>query len=327
MKTAILSFIFLLVTTVAGFSQNVGINADGSAPDNSAMLDVKSTDKGFLPPRMTSTQMNAIANPPAGLIVFCTSCGPCGALCIYLPGGGWESITHLNSAEAGTHVASGTQITWYWNAVTGAAGYKWNTINDYASATDMGTETSTTETGLTPNTTYSRYVWTYNACGVSAATVLIKELPYYIGQSYGGGIIFYVEASGQHGLIAASGDQSTGTQWGCYGTAIGGTSIAIGTGQANTTAIVNGCSTAGIAARICDDLVLNGYSDWYLPSKDELNQLFNQKSVVGGFSSKLYWSSTENSANLTWVQHFGINQQVSNVKSNTTYYVRAVRAF
>jgi hypothetical protein len=146
-----------------------------------------------------------------------------------------------------------------------------------------------------------------------------------IGQSYGGGIIFYIDGTGQHGLISATSDQSSGAQWGCFGTLIGGTGTAIGTGQANTTAIVNGCSTPGIAAQICDALVLNGYSDWFLPSKDELNQMYIQKTVIGGFID-YYWSSSEKNAGGAWYQYFPNGAQDYNNKY-TTYYVRAVRAF
>ncbi|MBK6966757.1 MAG: hypothetical protein IPH20_23375 [Bacteroidales bacterium] len=53
------------------FSQ-VSINTDASAPDNSAMLDVKSTTKGALVPRMTIAQRDAIVNPAKGLLIFCT---------------------------------------------------------------------------------------------------------------------------------------------------------------------------------------------------------------------------------------------------------------
>ncbi|MFZ4522297.1 MAG: hypothetical protein ACOYNC_11355, partial [Bacteroidales bacterium] len=76
---------------------------------------------------------------------------------------------------AGTHTASLNQIIWFWNAVTGATGYKWNTVNDYTTATDMAAATTKTETGLTCNTSYTRYVWAYNGCGNSGSTTLVKN--------------------------------------------------------------------------------------------------------------------------------------------------------
>ena len=75
---------------------------------------------------------------------------------------------------AGTHIPSQTQIVWNWNPVSGATGYKWNVSNDYGSATDMGTSTSKTETGLVCNAAYTRYIWAYNKCGVSASTTLLQ---------------------------------------------------------------------------------------------------------------------------------------------------------
>ncbi len=231
------------------------------------------------------------------------------------------------SPVTGVHIPSSDQIIWNWNAVAGATGYKWSATNNYATAIDMGTATTKTETGLTTGTTYTRYVWAYNTCGISTSTTLTAQtVTFVIGQSYGGGIIFYIDGTGLHGLIAATSDQSSGAQWGCYGTTIGGTSTAIGTGQANTTAIVNGCNTAGIAARICNDLVLNGYDDWFLPSKDELNQMYVQKGAIGGFTSNAFWSSSEYFAILSWPQDFASGAQFLNDKFNN-YHVRAVRAF
>jgi len=68
----------LIIITIQGFTQ-VGINKDGSQPNSSAMLDVKSNSKGFLPPRMTHAELNAIVNPATGLIVYCTDCGENGS--------------------------------------------------------------------------------------------------------------------------------------------------------------------------------------------------------------------------------------------------------
>jgi hypothetical protein len=151
-------------------------------------------------------------------------------------------------------------------------------------------------------------------------------LEFSIGKSYGGGIIFYIDSTGKHGLISSISDQSTDAEWGCGGTLIG-TSTAIGTGQANTTAILAGCSQAGIAARICNYLVLNGYDDWFLPSKDELNQMYLQKELIGGFQqAAFYFSSTELDAQNAWYQdlHDG---SCSTMLKTYTAHVRAIRAF
>jgi hypothetical protein len=150
-----------------------------------------------------------------------------------------------------------------------------------------------------------------------------------IGQSYGGGIIFYIDGTGQHGLIAAASDQSTGAEWGCAGTSISGADgTAIGTGNQNTLDIMAGCGTAGIAARLCGDLVLNSYSDWYLPSKDELYQMYVQKTVIGGFTDNHYWSSTEtNSDGACSYLFYNGDLTTTMQKTSNLLYVRAIRSF
>lgn len=76
------------------------------------------------------------------------------------------------SPTTGTNTASATQIVWNWTTVAGATGYKWNTVNTYSSATDVGTGITYTQTGLTCNTAYTLYVWAYNGCGNCPVTIL-----------------------------------------------------------------------------------------------------------------------------------------------------------
>ena len=145
-----------------------------------------------------------------------------------------------------------------------------------------------------------------------------------------------MDASGGHGLIAAPTDQSAGAPWGCYGWLIDGADgTAIGTGAQNTIDIEAGCTTPSTAADICSNLVLAGYTDWFLPSKDELNLMYlnigqgNAMGLgnVGDFANNGYWSSTEYVSNQAWLQYFYTGTQGINYKSFYDASVRAVRAF
>ena len=162
-----------LLAGMAAFAQ-VSINSDNSVPSPSAMLDVKSTNSGFLPPRMTQAQRDAIVSPEEGLIVICTNCGIVNptAMSIYI-NGTWRLLNGYCTTPliptAGAHTATLTGITWNWIPVANATGYKWGTTNNSTAATDMGTATTKAETGLTCNTNYIRYIWAYNDCGLSSA--------------------------------------------------------------------------------------------------------------------------------------------------------------
>lgn len=207
---------------------------------------------------------------------------------------------------------------------------------------------SSTLIGLLPNTTYYIRAYATNSVGTSYGNEISFTTPnsIQVGSIYQGGIVAYILQSGDigyvegqiHGIIAASNDQSIGAEWGCSGYAINGAdATTIGNGNQNTIDIVNSCATANTAARICYNLVLNGYSDWFLPSIDELGKLYQNRSIVGEFSNSNYWSSSEASV---WVYpyHAWFFNFSNGSANNSNYYltdpvkpslfrVRAVRSF
>jgi hypothetical protein len=173
---------------------------------------------------------------------------------------------------------------------------------------------------VAPATTHSTLIF---CRGVPAWTC-----PYQIGDTGpAGGIVFYVTDGGAHGLEAAPVDQAISEAWGCNSTDIpGATGTAVGNGKANTAAIIAGCADAGAAAKFANDYTLNGYGDWFLPSKDELNELYSQKGIVGGITSDFYWSSSQSNSNAAWDQ--GFNNGLQEASPKTVFYrVRAIRAF
>lgn len=120
------------------------------------------------------------------------------------------------------------------------------------------------------------------------------------------------------------------SQWGCTYTTlcseVAGAGNPIGKGNQNTTEIMAGCATPGIAARLCGDLILNGYSDWYLPSYDELMKLYLNKVTIGGLSNAEYWSSSEGTSWYSYTLNFS-NGVFGYPDKYFGHYVRAIRSF
>jgi serine/threonine protein kinase len=128
----------------------------------------------------------------------------------------------------------------------------------------------------------------------------IKEAPIVsitnlkIGQKYQGGIIFYLDNSEKHGLACTESDL----------------------GKFEWQDAINRCRNSK----------LNGFNDWYLPSKEDLKKLYQLRKTIGGFAFNFYWSSTEDGNVNSWGQDFTNGFNYASYKVNYNY-VRAVRAF
>jgi hypothetical protein len=308
---------------------------------------------------MTNAQKLAIASPATGLIVWCSDCGSSGELQIF-NGTTWTNTIGGVAAgltpgapTIGTATAGNAQATVAFTAPVSNGG---SAITSYTATSTPGGFTGTlsqagsgtiTVTGLTNGTAYTFTVTATTVSGTgpasAASNIVTPAVVLKVGDSYQGGIIFYIFVSGDlgyvagqtHGLIAATSDQSTGIAWitgGSTQTTVNGlTTSTLGEGQANTNYMIAQTGyTGGGAAKVCDNYSITAnsvtYSDWYLPSKEELNKLYLQKTAVGGFTSGWYWSSTEFGNLSAWVQSFGGGNQNLDRKANASL-VRAVRTF
>jgi Protein of unknown function (DUF1566) len=245
----------------------------------------------------------------------------------------FSSITQSTATSGGNIVSNG-------GAAITARGVVWDTLTDPTIA--LATKTvngsgngsfTSNLTGLVAGKTYYVRAYATNTNGTTYGNQLNFVTPpaaFTIGQLYGGGIVFYVDGTGQHGLIAATSDQSIGLKW--YNASFIATNaagLAIGTGAANTTSIINIQGNALYAATLCRQFYNGGgFSDWYLPSLFELNELFLRKAVIGGFANNSYWSSSEFDNSYAWYINFGaVGPNQSYTSKSSGNYVRAIRSF
>ncbi|PCJ64364.1 MAG: hypothetical protein COA58_13500 [Bacteroidetes bacterium] len=171
----------------------------------------------------------------------------------------------------------------------------------------------------------------------------ITMLPFTgdIGDYYQGGTVFYIDSTGIHGLIASVQDLTAKVPWGCYGTVLsapdGAPAEPIGLGLQNTEDILRFClDNVGTAAEISYNLDYNGYGDWFLPSKQELTQMYNNRVLINAtaianngkaFENGGYWSSTGADPSMyAYVYLFHVDD-VGTDRKDALNYVRPVRAF
>lgn len=216
------------------------------SPSSSAALDISSTSKGLLLPRLTMQQIKNIAEPVAGLTLYNTDQNkPC--------------------------FFNGTDWLHYDNSL------------------------------------------------------VLPKLGMY--HPLAGGIVIYLDASGIHGLAAAMESFGSFIPWGCFGTNIpAAQSSAIGSGQSNTNAILAACTTAGVCAQLCNDFVHNDFSDWYMPSIDEVSLMYAVKDSLPALAAGRYWSSTQVNSDQAQIRDFTTGEILFMPKSSGRY-VRAVRTF
>lgn len=181
------------------------------------------------------------------------------------------------------------------------------------------------------------FIFSLTSCGKESALPAPSEKTYNLRDTGpAGGIIFYDKGSYSDGWryleAAPQITQWSSKQWGKHGTNIGATETSIGKGKDNTDLIVSKLNQvpveSGMAAQLCKSLNYNGYSDWFLPSIFELNQMYVNLKLygVGNFENSYYWSSTEDTSNLAWTRYFGSDIQTK-LEKNDSIWVRAIRAF
>jgi len=244
-------------------------------------------------------------------------------------------ITQTSAISGGTIVNDGGAsitsrgVCWYTSVNP--------TISNFKTSDGIGDGTYTSNiNNLFPGKIYHVRAYAINSEGIGygpdIAFTTISSTELTIGDTIQGGIIFYVNGTypNQYGLVCASNDQGTRVPWYdswdyyYYGT----TTTAIGSGQTNTSSLVGILGDGYYAAKVCDEMVLNGFDDWFLPSRDELGLMFTNLKCngFGNFTNSCYWSSSEYSKLEAYAQYFDTGRKSYNNKIHT-YSIRAVKTF
>ena len=201
---------------------------------------------------------------------------------------------------------------------------------------DLASKSSQTRriSGVTQTLIALAVIGTLSAIAVSAFSAVTGKSSveqYAIGDvGPGGGRVFITPSTkgnntGQYYEAAPYADEVEANWCNNEDTLLGAVGTSISTGRSNTTTADSTCTSGAI--QIASDYSNNGFSDWFLPSKDELNEMYVNRAYLGGFSTDFYWSSSEYAVFFAWFQDFSIGFQYHYYSKDSTYYVRPVRAF
>jgi Bacterial Ig-like domain (group 3)/MBG domain (YGX type)/Lectin C-type domain len=240
----------------------------------------------------------------------------------------------VNSAETTITFAKADSITV--TTTLSSSSVTYTEIPAAITATQTITGLVNSETG-TATTTY-----TGNTCEYGGTCAIGDVAP-------GGGYVFYVSATtinvaagiSTGGIYLATGPQTwsggsidPNASFGCGSTNIAGTSVAVGSGAENTRLINAGCATAGIASRLAADSTAEGFTDWFIPSIDELTLIYNNLKVnsLSNLQSLNYWSSTQGTSSAYgkdwWFGSGAVSGETDkNNSAGSNMYVRPIRAF
>jgi|GEM_PF-2205809 len=266
------SFWFRLVSIFSVFccstilAQGVGINLGGQPANPSSGLDIDFNNKGFLPPRialLSTTDTLTILQPANALLVFNTNTAGTGSTAV----------------SPGYYYNAGTPTAPLWERLLVQAN-----VDGSETKVTAGSNISITGTGTIANP------FVINSTSGSGFS-------HFIGEAYGGGVIFHLwkDAQGvEHGLVVELDNQPTNLPLSSSSHIIGSTAQSTWNGNGNSTAIANHFGgSAGVAA-FCLNLVSAGYSDWYLPSIDEIRLLFINRFNVNQTIAAIQASSNPN---------------------------------
>jgi hypothetical protein len=289
---------------------------------------------------ITTTTYTLTATNAAGSVTAQTTVTVGSALTVTYNGNG--STAGTVPVDISSPYQSGATVTVLGNTGdlirinSGGTSYRfssWNTKADGSGADQAGGSTFTM--GTSPVTFYAQWTpYVLRDIGPAGGYIfydkgIYSKAGFTIVKAAGNGTIPITPPYDAWRYLEAAPSDSTSAEWGCYGYSISGADgTAVGAGEQNTLDIEAGCATTGTAADLCANLSLGYYSDWFLPSIDELNLMYENLKVhgIGGFDIVYYWSSSEGDANLAWFQYYedGYHDYGSKYFKRQ---VRAIRAF